>query len=219
VSAWRGWGSLLAELAVSQRRQHLRVAFPGDQGGQHGPAGDAEDVGGDRVQLDAGVLQGLVDPLGLGGVGLDQLLAVAAKVAQLTDRRCGTKLPRSSPGSSNSANQAASATSGFRPGRSLTWRALTSSSANPRASSTYQIGFQCWPVASSTTWVTPSTWSLEPVGQRLQVGAEGGKGADRLPAVAAGARIRGAHARHHLLGGHVQPGAALHQQIHHRHLP
>jgi hypothetical protein len=54
----------------------------------------------------------------------------------------------------------------------------------------------------------------QPVGQRLQVGAEGGKRADRLPALAAGARIRGAHARHHLLLGHVQPGAALHQQVH-----
>src|SRR5829696_7815450 len=71
----------------------------------------------------------------------------------------GTKLPRSSPCSSNSASQAASATSVLRPGRILTWRALTSSSSKPRSSSTYQIGFQHWPVASSTTWVTPSAAS------------------------------------------------------------
>jgi hypothetical protein len=68
----------------------------------------------------------------------------------------GTKLPRSSPCSSNSASQAASATSVLRPGRILTCRALTSSSWKPRSSSTCQIGFQYWPVASITTWVTPS---------------------------------------------------------------
>jgi hypothetical protein len=47
----------------------------------------------------------------------------------------------------------------LRPGRILTWRALTSSSSNPRSSSTYQIGFQYWPVASITTWVMPSACS------------------------------------------------------------
>jgi hypothetical protein len=47
----------------------------------------------------------------------------------------------------------------LRPGRILTWRALTNSSWKPRSSSTYQIGFQYWPVASSTTWVTPSAAS------------------------------------------------------------
>jgi hypothetical protein len=41
--------------------------------------------------LDAGVLQRLLDPLALGAVGLDQALAVAAQVAQLADRRRGTK--------------------------------------------------------------------------------------------------------------------------------
>jgi hypothetical protein len=38
----------------------------------------------------------------------------------------------------------------------LTCRALTSSNWKPRSSSTCQIGFQYWPVASITTWVTPS---------------------------------------------------------------
>jgi hypothetical protein len=68
----------------------------------------------------------------------------------------GTKLPRSSPCSNSSASQAASQTSVLRPGKILTCRALTNSSSKPRSSSTYQIGFQYWPVASITTWVTPS---------------------------------------------------------------
>src|SRR6266516_3986377 len=71
----------------------------------------------------------------------------------------GTKLPRSSPCSSSSASQAASATSVLRPGSILTCRALTSSSSTPRASSTYLIGFQYGPVASITTCVTPSAAS------------------------------------------------------------
>jgi hypothetical protein len=62
---------LLAELALGQLGQHHRVAFAVHQGGQHGPAGNPEHVGGDRVQLDAGVLQRLLHPLALGGVGLD----------------------------------------------------------------------------------------------------------------------------------------------------
>src|SRR5215216_4896087 len=95
----------------------------------------------------------------------------------------GTKLPRSSPHSSSSHNQAASPTSVLRPGRILTWRALTSSSWNPRSSSTYQIGFQYWPVASITTWVTPL--GLQPVRQGLQAGGERRVGADLLAATPA----------------------------------
>jgi hypothetical protein len=41
-------GELLAQLALGQLRQDLPVAFAGDQGLQHRPARDAQDVGGDR---------------------------------------------------------------------------------------------------------------------------------------------------------------------------
>jgi hypothetical protein len=44
-----------------------------------------------------------------------------------------------------------------------------SSSANPRASSTYQIGCQYWPVASITTWVMPSAASQPASASRLEV--------------------------------------------------
>jgi hypothetical protein len=39
----------------------------------------------------------------------------------------------------------------LRPGRILTWRALTNMSSKPASSGTYQTGFQYWPVASITT--------------------------------------------------------------------
>jgi hypothetical protein len=42
----------------------------------------------------------------------------------------------------------------------LTCRALTNMSSKPASSSTYQTGFQYWPVASITTWVTPS-WASQ----------------------------------------------------------
>jgi hypothetical protein len=64
-------GELLAQLALGQLRQDLGVAFAGDQGRQHRPARDAQDVSGDRDLLDAGVLQGLLDPLALGAMGLE----------------------------------------------------------------------------------------------------------------------------------------------------
>jgi hypothetical protein len=41
-------GELLAQLALGQLRQDLGVALAGDQGRQHRPARDAQDVSGDR---------------------------------------------------------------------------------------------------------------------------------------------------------------------------
>jgi hypothetical protein len=73
-------GELASQPATGQLGQDLRVALPSDQGGQHRPARDPNHVGGHRVQLDPGVLQGLLDPLDLGGVGLDQALAVAGEI-------------------------------------------------------------------------------------------------------------------------------------------
>lgn len=37
--------------------------FPGDEGFEHGPAEDTHDVGGDRGEFDAGVLQQLLQSL------------------------------------------------------------------------------------------------------------------------------------------------------------
>ena len=82
-------GDLAAQPALGQLGEHLGVAFTGDQRGEHRPPGHAEHVRGDRVQLDPGVLQRLLDPLALAGVGLDEPFAVAGQVPQLADRRRG----------------------------------------------------------------------------------------------------------------------------------
>ena len=56
---------LLAQPALGQLGQHLGVGRPGDERVEHRAARDAEDVRRDAVELDAGVLQHLVQPVGL----------------------------------------------------------------------------------------------------------------------------------------------------------
>jgi hypothetical protein len=50
---------LLAQRAPGQLGQHLGVTLTGHQGSQHRPSRHAQHVGGHRVELDAGVFQGL----------------------------------------------------------------------------------------------------------------------------------------------------------------
>ena len=79
-------GDLLAQRALGQLGEHLGVVGAGDQRVEHPPGGHAEHLGGDRGELDPGVLQGLLDPLHLAGALLDLGLAVADQVAQLAQR-------------------------------------------------------------------------------------------------------------------------------------
>jgi hypothetical protein len=66
--------------------EDLGIAFTVDQGGEHGPRRLALDVGGDARQLHPGVLEHLVQALGLPAAFFDLGLAVAGVVAQLPDR-------------------------------------------------------------------------------------------------------------------------------------
>ena len=47
--------------------EYTGVAFARDHGGQHGPGGDAHDVGGHGRQLDQSVFEQLFDPLDVAG--------------------------------------------------------------------------------------------------------------------------------------------------------
>jgi hypothetical protein len=71
----------------------------------------------------------------------------------------GTKLPRSSPHSSSSASQAASATSVLRPGRSLPWRAPAQQQRKPALLQHLPDRLPVVAGGSSTTRVTPSAVS------------------------------------------------------------
>jgi hypothetical protein len=78
----------------------------------------------------------------------------------------------------------------LRPGRIFTWRALTNSSSNPCSSSTYQHGFQYWPVASITTWVTPSAASHSASASRPDVKVGKVRTSSRRPPRPSGARTQ-----------------------------
>ena len=117
-SASRSAGILLRSTPLaSSASTSGRVRRP--PGPQHQPARHAQHVRGDRVELDPGVLEHLLHPLLLGGVGLDQPLAVAGQVPQLADLGRGHERPRSRPCSSSWASHAASARSVLRPGHHL----------------------------------------------------------------------------------------------------
>jgi hypothetical protein len=77
---------LLAQLAVCQVREDLGIGGALAERVEHRPAGLAEDVARDAIELDAGVLQGLMQPVGLPLALLDLGLAIAGEVAQLSDR-------------------------------------------------------------------------------------------------------------------------------------
>jgi hypothetical protein len=56
-------GDLDAHPGPGQLGEHLGVALPGDQRGQHVPPGDPKDVRDDHGELDLGVLEQLFDPV------------------------------------------------------------------------------------------------------------------------------------------------------------
>lgn len=80
---------LAAHGALGQVRQDAWVAFAGDEGLQHRPAGNAQNVGDRDGQLDPGVLQELLQRLGLPGAFTDHLGAIAGQIPQLPDRLRG----------------------------------------------------------------------------------------------------------------------------------
>ena len=77
---------LLAQAAAGELGEQLGVSGARHQRVEHRPPGGAEDVGGDAVELDVGVLKRLVQPLGLPVALGDLGLAIAGELAQLADR-------------------------------------------------------------------------------------------------------------------------------------
>jgi hypothetical protein len=75
---WRGF-----DPAVGQGRQSAGVGFAGDQRFDHPTTGQTHDVGDDRVELDVGVLQRLLQALDVAAALAHQLLAGAQQAAHL----------------------------------------------------------------------------------------------------------------------------------------
>jgi hypothetical protein len=79
-------GKLLPQPALGELGEHVWIVRAGDQRLEHPPAGGTEHPAGDRGELDAGVLEHLVQPLHLADTVVDLRLAVASQIAQLADR-------------------------------------------------------------------------------------------------------------------------------------
>jgi hypothetical protein len=88
-------GHLRPQFPEHQARQDRRVALPGDERLDDLAGGDAPDGRGDRGELDAGVLEGLLQALDLPAPGVDLGLAVPGELAQLRISGGGTKEGRS----------------------------------------------------------------------------------------------------------------------------
>src|SRR5436305_1086704 len=71
---------LLAQRALGEVRQYGGIPGPGDERPEHRAARDPEDVGRDRGQLDARVLEHLVEALRLARALLDLRRAVAREI-------------------------------------------------------------------------------------------------------------------------------------------
>ncbi len=69
--------------AVGQPGQGVGIAFSSNQRLDHRPTAEAHDVRDDRVELDVGVLQRLLQPLDMAAAFAHQLLAGAQQVAHL----------------------------------------------------------------------------------------------------------------------------------------
>lgn len=129
-------GDLRPKPPPCQIRQPGWVVVPGNEGFEHGPPGDTQDVRRDGGQLDASILKQLLQPLRLSGALASDRGPGPGQVSQLPDRLGRHERGLHQPVSAELSQPVASATSVLRPGTVLTCRALTSiTSAAGRSSS------------------------------------------------------------------------------------
>jgi hypothetical protein len=88
-SAWRSWGSFLRSLPLASSARTWGSRSPATRAASIARPETPRTSVATEALLDAGVLQGLLDPLALGAMGLDQALAVAGQIPQLADGRRG----------------------------------------------------------------------------------------------------------------------------------
>jgi hypothetical protein len=144
---------------LGQLGQHLGVAFPANQGGQHRPARDPSTSAATESSLLPASSKGLWGPLAFGGVGLDQPRAVAGEIPQLPDRGRRHEAAPQQPTLQQLSKPGRVTDIGLAAREDLDLAGVDQQQPEARSSRTYQTGFQDWPVASIATWMTPSAAS------------------------------------------------------------
>jgi hypothetical protein len=159
--------------------------------------------------FDAGVLQDLVQPLGLPGALLDLRLAVAGQVAQLTDRLGWHEAGAHQAVLDQLADPLGIGDVGLAAGHV----AQVAGIQQPARQRVLQHVVDAPPVHPGRLHADQAhLLSDQPVPQRQQLHGGGPKRADLLGPLPI--RAGGAHAGHHRVLVHVQPGAARHDDVH-----
>jgi hypothetical protein len=129
-----------------------------------------------------------VDPLALGGVGLDQLLAVAGQVPQLADGRWRHEAAAQQPVLQQLRQPGGIGDVGLAAGQDLDVAGVDQQQLEPALLQHIPDRLPVLPGGLHHHLGDP--FGLKPVGQRRKLGAEGGIGPDLLPAPPARPRVR-----------------------------
>jgi hypothetical protein len=166
--------------------------------------------------LDTSVLQGLLDPLALGAMGLDEPLAVADKIPQLPDRRRGHEAAAQQPTLQQLTQPGRIADVGLAAGQDLDVAGIDQQQLQPALLQHIPTGLPVLP--RRLHHHLGDALGLQPVGQRLQARGERRVGADLLaassPTPTRAARVRDADAGHHLVLADIQRRGPFHDQLH-----
>jgi len=116
---------LLAQSALGQLRQHLRICASRHQGLQHRPSGNPHHIGSHGSKFDIGPFQKLLQSLDLSHSFIGQGFAIPRQIPKVPDGLRRNETPSQQSRESRSAIHPQSFTSVFRPGTLLIWAALT----------------------------------------------------------------------------------------------
>ena len=189
----------------------VEVADAGDERFEHLPGRHPEDVGDHRVQLDPGVLEQLLDPLGLPGAFLDQLLAVAGQVAQLGDHRWRHEAGPQQPALAQLGQPLRVADIGLA-ARQVLHRVRVGQQQLPSRDRVEDMPDRFPEHPGGLHRDLSDTLGDQPVAQLAQRRGERPEPAHRRPSAPGG--TRGSYARHHGVLVHVQARAPGNDHIH-----
>src|SRR5829696_5088104 len=215
-SAWRSWGSFLRSLPLASSARTLGSRSPATKASSIARPETPRTSVATETLLDAGVLQGLLDPLALGAVGLDEPLAVAGQIPQLADRRRRHEAAAQQPTLQQLTQPGGITDIGLAAGQDLDVAGVDQQQLEPAL-------FQHIPdrlpvLAGGLHHHLGDALGLQPVRQGLQAGGERRVSADLLAATPATptdtSSIRDADAGHHLLLADIQRRGPFHDQLH-----